>query len=289
MRATPLDYYAQDTLNEHRCGDIWSELPTSGALPLPTCPGIVVTPACDLDNCKTETITYLPIVPVEIFLASAAVARRVKTELRNTIGPALLASLLPPPLSDDTLLLTTTERERLARLVADNQSSLGDSRARKAKAALRILLQISKGASAGVVTDLKEVLGAKGFSTAVEEIVCNKRADTHFLPGDGQPEAYGVLSSHSVALLRYPASVPLELLECARSDAGAGWRTLYADAPYLAPSLRIFGEMPPIKRGRLREAFLKDLVSRYVGTFGRLGSPDFSPALVAEISAQIGA
>src|SRR5687767_4466012 len=58
------DYYEFFPPSEHRVGDVWVDLPTFGMLGIERVAGIVITPACDLQNCKTETITYLPIVPI---------------------------------------------------------------------------------------------------------------------------------------------------------------------------------------------------------------------------------
>ena len=42
-------------------------LPSHGLITSLCTSGVVVTPACDLANCKAETVTYVPIIPLGIF------------------------------------------------------------------------------------------------------------------------------------------------------------------------------------------------------------------------------
>ena len=51
----------------HRPGDIWDCLPTFGTLPTPFTRAIIITPACDLAQGKTNTITYLPIISLRSY------------------------------------------------------------------------------------------------------------------------------------------------------------------------------------------------------------------------------
>jgi hypothetical protein len=53
-------------------GDIWSDLPSFGVLQSHRVRGVVITPSCDLANAKTETVSYLPIVPILSYFAIPA-------------------------------------------------------------------------------------------------------------------------------------------------------------------------------------------------------------------------
>jgi hypothetical protein len=286
MKATSTDYYAQDTLNEHMCGDIWWGMPTFGLLPLSTAIAIVVTPACDLDNCKTETLTYLPCVPVETYFSTSPIARRVKGELRQLIGQKHLSEFIPPLLNDDTLALTAHEAGKLDTLLARHGAALGEPRVKKIADALALLKCITEGSLPDDIVLFKSVFG-RNASKLIEDIVRNNRPDTHFLPKDLQPVEYGVMPAHSVILFRYPVTVPMELIEGIDYNAGSAWKSAFRSRAFLTASLAMFDEKPPIKRGRVREPFMKDIITRYVASFGRLGSPDFSPQLVSDIRSEI--
>lgn len=286
MRITGSDYYTQDSLNEHRPGDVWQHFPTFGILAQTACCGVIVTPACDLDNCKTETLSYLPVVPVARYLTSAAMARRIKRELITVIGAQRLAAQVPPLLADDALAPNAREVIALERLIASITNELGKSKAGRANAGIELLKCISSGSERQLL-DAVTVLFAKGYAKLIEDIVRNNRPDTHFLPSDGQPELYSAVYEHSVILLRYPLTVPLEIIEGLDSSAGATWKTRYDAIPYLQRCLSMFSDEPPLKRGRVREPFLKDILTRFTSVFARLGSPDFSPQLVSQICDEI--
>ena len=276
MRVTAYDYYSQDALNEQRPGDLWRNVPTFGLMPGTSCTGIIVTPACDLDNCKTETLSYLPVIPVATYLCSPAMARRAKQELTNIIGTQALARHLPPLLSDDTLTMRENEANQIQVLIGTDKNRLGAEKTERANAGVVLLNDIAAG-RVREPRQLFKLLFAKGFKKLVEDIVRNNRPDTHFLPKDGQPEAYSAILEHSVILLRYPLTVPIELMDGIDYSAGTDWKARYVGTAYLRKSLTMFGDDPPIKMGRVREPYMKIIITRYTGMFARLGSPDFSP------------
>lgn len=67
MPVTEKSFYSLYPDGYHATGDIWMRLPSMGLLSREHVSGLIVTPACDLANCKTETVTYVPIVPVSEF------------------------------------------------------------------------------------------------------------------------------------------------------------------------------------------------------------------------------
>jgi hypothetical protein len=286
MKATSADYYAQDALNEHMCGDVWWEMPTFGLLPLSTSIAIVITPACDLDNCKTETLTYLPCIPVQTYFSTPPIARRVKGELRQLLGSKYLSEFIPPLLNDDTLALSNYEAAQLSTLLASHGEALGESKVKRITDGLALLKCITAGSLPDGMALFKSVFGKTG-GRIIDEIVRNNRPDTHFLPKDLQPAEYGVMPAHSVILFRYPVTVPMEIVEGIDYDADSAWKTAFRGRDFLTESLAMFGEKPPIKRGRVREPFMKDIITRYVASFGRLGSPDFSTQLASDICMEI--
>jgi hypothetical protein len=108
-------------------------------------------------------------------------------------------------------------------------------------------------------SELKLFLG-KRFEDTLNEIITNsKRPDLHFLPADREDLEWSAIPLHSVALLRYPITIPIEVLNKAI-------RSALQDTP----------EVPvPVKILRLREEFTGDLTSRFAALFARVGSPDF--------------
>src|SRR5271157_3624696 len=101
MPISVTDYYSFRPAKSHVPGDIWSGLAMHGLLGLQHAHGLIVTPACDLDNCKVETLTYLPIIPVQRLLRSVALAKALKREIRRL---APLTGRAAPDWPDDMTL-----------------------------------------------------------------------------------------------------------------------------------------------------------------------------------------
>ena len=80
------NYYDTTPERRHQTGDIWKGLPTFGLLGQhQTCSGLVITPACDLANNKSTTITYLPILTVTEYLGTAPIYATIRTAIHDVI------------------------------------------------------------------------------------------------------------------------------------------------------------------------------------------------------------
>lgn len=79
-------FYNTSPTLEHCTGDIWSNLPTFGFLKTSHTPGLIITPACDLANDKVFTLTYLPIIPVDMWLCTRALYPESVSTLVGLIG-----------------------------------------------------------------------------------------------------------------------------------------------------------------------------------------------------------
>jgi hypothetical protein len=91
------DYYDFLPPNIHRTGDIWKALPTFGTLNCGLTAGIVMTPACDLANNKSETITYIPIVSITDYLNSPAFYVEIWSEIKSILEKSKMGQLILPP------------------------------------------------------------------------------------------------------------------------------------------------------------------------------------------------
>lgn len=84
-------YYNVLPSSGHQCGDIWRGLPSFGLLGDDTCAGIVITPACDLSWQKSDTLTYLPLIPIRSYFsldaALPAVIERLEVGLKASGYP----------------------------------------------------------------------------------------------------------------------------------------------------------------------------------------------------------
>lgn len=291
--STPLsavDYYDQFPSAEHHPGDIWADMPTFGVLPQLSLAGIVLTPACDLSNRKVESITYLPILPVSTYVTSRSALPEIKRLVEGQLTAALLAGVLDLPGGYDW-----PERKDLAaavelvsrhlkepKLSQKNQTALT-----RALGGLRLLTAIC-GESPAVAEyrDVQDLLGEKAFGELARKLVTNGRPDVHFLPHDEQRPEWSGVPAHALALFRYPLTVPIEVLELAQRVGESDW-------PKAAPRLR--SAIPcvaaftcrPMKRLRLRPRFMSDLLTRFTGMFGRIGSPDFTAETVTRIVGEI--
>jgi hypothetical protein len=126
-----------------------------------------------------------------------------------------------------------------------------------------------------------DLIGLREWTTLSGRIITNARTDSHFLPADEQRDEWSALREHSVALLRFPMSLPIEVFEIAQRVAPDQWSASRQAAKGLLPCLSSIPDRP-MKRLRLQERFTADLLTRFTAVFTRLGSPDFTPATVTK-------
>lgn len=277
------DYYDLLPQPPHRTGDIWSNLPTFGLLKQKFCSGIIITPACDLANSKTETATYLPIMKVEDWFYHQQFYIEVKKELNDLFQknkiPNIIESFPRRSLPGLEEIMTAQ------RLLEDSVSTNIYNKILIAFDHLRLIHQNE------YVIDLKKIssfFGKTGWKKLCSGIIKNSiHSDIHFLPADGQDSQYYGIQKHSVVLFRYPLTIPIQILDLADDPYVTAWEpslgTLHRDY-----ELASFFKSKPVRTLRLKKDFLTDLLTRYLGLYIRIGSPDFSEETVKKYTEGIG-
>lgn len=281
----PSDYYETFPPAHHSPGDLWSKLPTHGVLSLEFTPGLIITPACDLLNRKVETATYLPVVSLRTYFTSRSVLpdilRRIDGQAqaaRLDLGLCDKAESLLPRADDIVTALQLLLEQRSNSKLTEKETTASF----RAEAGLRVISGILKGDSAdSSVSMVKKLLGQKEYSEWCRKSVTNAyRSDVHFLPPDDQPPKWSIIQEPSVALFRYPLSVPLDLLDLASCSSEAAWSEEVMRLSALFRCAAIVRECRPLKMLRIRPRFISDVLTRFTGLYGRLGSPDFSQGVV---------
>jgi hypothetical protein len=286
------EYFELFPSGDHRPGDIWTPLPTNGVLVHRNVAGLVVTPACDLANRKVETISYLPVIPVREYLASRAflgdVLRAVSGQLTNAGLQAFVEkdSPLPPPIADLEAALELLQQYLSATRLGEKERIAGNRAHDGLKLAIAALLGRCED---DVMTKMRSLLGEKELGLLLRRIVTNGyRADIHFVPADGQPATWSAIREHSVALFRYPLTLPIDLLDIANSTTVETWALELDRWSAMYPCCASLTSARPLKSLRIRVQFMSDLLTRFTNLYGRLGSPDFAPTVVERFSKEIG-
>lgn len=265
-------------------GDIWRGLPTFGVLPHPTTRGVVITPACDLAQAKTETITYLPIICSSEFLGSSAVRQECWLEIQ-----ALLQRLegydqmLEPDRFELPLLEELSTFTKATHDLAGKK--LSDAETKRIAAYVEYVVLSHQGRARAA--HLAEFFKADRMKAILEKLVTNAlKPDIHFLPSDGEPIEFSAIPTHSVVLFRCPMTVPIEVLSRAQHLDAESWQVHVEKNMERQPVLRQMTEWP-LKLSTLRGEFFADMISRYINMYIRLGSTDFERVTVKEIANKI--
>lgn len=265
-----IQYYSKTPAPEHATGDIWRGLPSTGLCKRPTCTGVVISPACDLANCKSEVVTYLPVVSIAEYYSSAASYMEYRPALNSCLKEAGMDRFsdyvglerVPTPQDIDVLF---------AQVEAGNiKNKIHETRVVKGLQCLKRALELD--VKQNDWNDLKVFFGSRKFEETLAGVITNsQRPDLHFLPADKEDPEWSAIPFHSVALLRYPITIPIEIL----NDASR------------ASSQAALEKNLPVKILRLREAFTGDLTSRFAALFARVGSPDFTPSNIETIKREV--
>lgn len=268
----------------HLPGDIWSGIPTFGLLPTPTTRGLVITPACDLAQAKTETITFLPIVCSSGFLGSPAFHQDCWLEIQPLLQRLPGYELLTEP--DRFDLLSIDELEPLRAQQKDmNGKKLSEQELKRISAYLDYVSLAHQGRAQAA--HLAEFFKADRMRITLERLVTNSlKADIHFLPADGLHTSFSAIPTHSVVLFRYALTLPIKALSIAQHLDADGWRKHVEENKKRQPVLEHMREWP-IKLSTLRGEFFADLISRYINMYIRLGSTDFEETSVKEMANKI--
>lgn len=283
------DYYDSLPAPGFRAGDIWRDLPTFGLLGQPRAMGLVVTPACDLSNYKAETITYLPIIPITEYLSGLGMVPDI---LRALKGQARAAKVELPKLEacrrfevPDLLDLQAEKDSNLALMTSLPEGSRRSNVARIVEG-LKILERLRTATSAEDLSQFHALFGEKESAKIVDGIVRNNfKTDIHFLPADGKAGDLSAMPCHSVALFRYPLTLPCTILGLAEDLNQSDWhQTISANAATFPVCGHL--EHRPLRISTLKPRFYSDIIARFVALLVRLGSPDFTEDTVEEFSRQ---
>lgn len=286
MLITEKSFYALTPDGYHATGDIWMRMPSLGLLKQPFVSGLIVTPACDLANCKTETITYVPIIPISEFLLMPEFVADIVRQLVECLGNlglrdrvdqktlsyfdfnALIAEL-------EVLTLDKSKLPMRSRCIAGCKL-IGAARGKP----------ISYELISALVSDL---FGANWDKTKGRIVRNSYRSDLYYLPPDYQPSDWSAVPRHSVALLRYLITVPTYFLEEAHLSDERDWagRRATLISRKLHWCEQCHEKLPPMRALRLREAFLSDLLTKLVGIYVRLGAPDLEETTLRKIEKEI--
>jgi hypothetical protein len=243
-----------------------------------TASGIVITPACDLAQCKTETITYLPIIPVSEYLASSACRFECWQEAVRVLEKLPTFSAVFPPRRFDLI-----SDEELDAALGPGIDAKGRPLAEPEMVriqAYKAYVQASRIGKA-TIAHVKAIFKAERFEAIAYRLVTNAfKSDIHFLPADTQTYGARPIPVHSVVLFRYPLTVPAPVLDLAQHATEMQWKSsqLGVGSGY-EPVLRQMPEWP-VKLASLKSDFLSDLISRYLSVHIRLGSEDFTEQTV---------
>lgn len=279
-KVTLQDYYDFTPPADNAAGDVWSGLPTHGLLGGTSTRGIVITPACDLSNRKVETITYLPVIPVRAYFATAAFLPDLQREIDGQLQLLKLDGLVRCPdrfLAPDpgTLQAARGKLEDFAK--RPNLSSKERNSTARILAGIELLAHVRANPATPAPAEAIRLLFGTGLPKILKNVVTNSlRLDVHFLPSDGQRADWSGVLEHSLALFRYALSAPVPIFDLAQDVQQTEWTAATTRLEPACPGAQAFADERPMKRVKLKPRFLADLLTRYVAMHVRLGSPDFT-------------
>ena len=286
-------YYEYLPTAEHQCGDIWMDLPSFGLIgSLPVTTGIMITPSCDVANFKTETLTYLPVVPVSTYLSTLGFLPSVRREIMERFRSADIApsmNLQDPGYQPPSASEIDEQVDFLnAYLIKVGLSSAKRGHIERALAGLRIAAACSSASCLRVdLKDVEKLMGQKWSDMKFGIIRNSYRSDLHFLPKSTMDENEAGISEHSLVLFRYPITVPSEVLTASQSVPATSWSGFIDSYRSASVAASAFESHMPLKIACLKSTFLADMLSRFTGLYSRVGSPDFTSITANRISREI--
>lgn len=292
MKITATSYYEPFPATQHRTGDIWSNLPGHHLVGTSTVTGVVITPACDLENSKVDAIAYLPVVSLRRWICSPLLRPTLAGVLRG-LAQTLSTHVDNAPSHDP---FATDEDEELLKITRHLIAEL-EPRRDKLKTSVRSALDracrgadILEAAASWTsplpsVSDLQALFTNSGWERECRRHVTNSsRSDAYFLPRDQEEPEYSAIPEHSVVLFRYPMSAPIAALDRANDVLCKDWHhEITALAESLHSAQPFDPHRRPVKLARLRDAFLVDMLSKYTALWARVGSPDFSEITIKQL------
>lgn len=281
-------YYREYPSGKLSTGDIFTNLPTMGLLKQPFSSGVIITPACDLYNSKTSIITYLPIISVEEYLCSIEFLPRIKTILHSHFNALNI--------KDSDLLNEQVFDQDCLELLRENCKKKEFKKLKEIERQREVfsgltLLEFIMSEKQKVPSDL-----IKSFTDKVSKekiiggLITNYHMDYHFFPLDTKDAQQSLaFSNHSIALLRYPITVPFEILNKAKDlnvEHSDNWNNFIRNSSSKIVCYSSFEKLP-LRALRLKQEYLSDLLSRFIAIFVRMGSPDLQSLEVERIHKDI--
>lgn len=292
VRIDAASYYNTLPGLAHECGDIWRDLPSFGLLGDSQCAGIVITPACDLSWQKSDTLTYLPIIPIRAFFGTDAalpvVLDRVVANLTSAGYSPLPTWASESYVAPDDTELASIEAGLAAYRASRQHSARILASLDKSASGIEIIKNIKgEGISPVPALALQELFGAE-WQKIKSKIITNSYSPAlHFLPNDQQSSVFSGVTDHSVVLFRYPMTVPVRMLNHAQETLDSDWSEKVSTMPLSNSLKEAFRGAKPIKLLSLKSAFLSDLLTRFSSLYNRIGSPDFSDDTVKLYSSEV--
>lgn len=286
-RVDPTDYYDLLPPNLHRTGDIWKYLPNFDLVNPRPMSGLVVTPACDLAQRKVETVTFLPILTISEYLNSSGFFFELWLETTITLQKLGLTHIVIPPERFELPLLEELEQVlSTARQIAVQDTQKGSHVTRLAAYTEYVRKQQSNILS--TLTEVGKIFSGTNFDKILKRLTTNAyKTDIHFLPCDGKPRESSAVPEHSVALFRYASTIPLCLLDIAQVSTQPQWTEGSNKIFHGMEGLKHHISNCPVRLATVKDDFLSDLLSRYVGMQIRLGSRDFTEDTIEHVVRQL--
>lgn len=269
------DFYRDLPSFDHETGDIWHNLPGFGLPHNTTTTAIVISPACDLSQKKTETATFIPIIPIQDYLYSKAFYSEIWNEFSGRLK-VYGAEAPPDRFSHPPLALL---ERAIQALESDPKQSEFRTRLIRYNDYIRYT-ETQPSARTQNRPTIESILTQRKLTELLKRIFSNSyKTDIHFFPAHKTSSDFAPIPQHSIALFRYVYSIPLEILETAQSSREEWWSQDCERMTGLVPLIENFSGYP-LKVSRLKDDFLTDLLSRYLGMFMRLGSRDFTKSTI---------
>lgn len=288
----PKAYYDYLPKLANACGDIWRNLPSFGVLGSHPITGVVVSAACDLTQRKTETATFLPVIPATAYFATIGALPSVRQRIQGLLSAGrcvIKASWqgegFTPPYTDDLEAAVDQVTEYLS---AKKRGEKEIAALEAALAGFRVMTLAAQGELAEPAAEDLALLFGREWPKMKSEIIKNSYStDLHFLPADGQVTEISGIPKHSVALIRYPLTIPINILDLAACVDDRIWQNAVAHEIRRTPSIQLAEKSRPIKMLSLKSEFTSDLLSRYLAIYSRYGSPDFTIATIERFSMEL--
>lgn len=262
-------YYEQFPSGNHQTGDIWSNIPTHGLLPIPTTAALLITPACDLQNRKTDTLVFVPIVPLTVAVKLRFFFRAFSSEMKQSLKGLLPNLESRCDFSDPDFRSLLAEELRPCAAQANKKDEL---------ARMTSWLEFCNSCDPPSTVSLP-FLKDKKRNEILEKIARNSYStDIHFFPRERWNTSYPVIHSHSIGLFRYLLTFPVEIFDAAATSTDTTWPHFIKREH--GKRWMMFSDSLPVRSLRLQRDVLVDVITRLTSLYNRIGSDDFTDTCI---------